>query len=221
MPISFVWLYIFKCDVCVLKHIWIKTKRFLFFLFAFGSDLYQPCFSKFFKLILCEKGVFATYFTTKLSCKFGLFFFFSLFSEFSSSHGTPPWNISRDSSFISFSSFGGVSSLGSSYSLIPFQNSSSLSLGSPLEAGMQGSIQMFLTKPQDQTSDSLASQRRHLSFKLSHFLRWLLLFYDDPSSSSTSPLGISWFLSYSFSPLGWRLPATRASKRTTFVLNFF
>ncbi|KAL5798340.1 hypothetical protein ACOSQ2_003160 [Xanthoceras sorbifolium] len=65
--------------------------------------------------------------------------------------------------------------------------------------------------PQDQTSYSLASQRRHLSFKLSHFLRRLLLFYDNPSSSSTSPLGTSRFLSHSFSPLGWRLPATRAT----------
>ncbi|KAH0988139.1 hypothetical protein GBA52_015316 [Prunus armeniaca] len=71
-----------------------------------------------------------------------------------------------------------------------------------------------VSAPQDQTSDSLASQRRRLSFKLSHFLRRLLLFYDNPSSSSASPLGTSRFLSHSFSPLGWRLPATRASKRT-------
>ena len=40
-------LYMFKCDVCVLNHMWIKPKRFLFFLFAFVSDLYHPCFSKF------------------------------------------------------------------------------------------------------------------------------------------------------------------------------
>jgi hypothetical protein len=40
------------------------------------------------------------------------------------------------------------------------------------------------------------------------------LFYDNPGSSSTSPLGTSRFLSHSFSPLGWRLPTTRASKRT-------
>ncbi|KAH7511592.1 hypothetical protein FEM48_ZijujMtG0001000 (mitochondrion) [Ziziphus jujuba var. spinosa] len=48
---------------------------------------------------------------------------------------------------------------------------------------------------------------------LSYFrqLRRLLLFYDNPSSSSTSPLGTSRFLS--LSPLGWRLPATRAIKR--------
>ena len=61
MLISFVWLYMFKCDVCVLNHIWIKSKRFLFFLFAFGSDLYHPCFSKFSKLILCEKHVFSVF----------------------------------------------------------------------------------------------------------------------------------------------------------------
>ena len=35
-----------------------QTKKFLIVLFAFGSDLYHSCFSKFFKLILCEKNVF-------------------------------------------------------------------------------------------------------------------------------------------------------------------
>ena len=53
---------------------WFKPKRFLFFLFAFASDLYHPCFSKFFKLFLCEKkcflGVFVTYFMSKLSREF-------------------------------------------------------------------------------------------------------------------------------------------------------
>ena len=58
MLISFVCLCMFKCDMCVLNHIWIKPKRFLFFLFAFRSDLYQPCFSKFLKLLLREKHVF-------------------------------------------------------------------------------------------------------------------------------------------------------------------
>ena len=71
MLISFMWLYMFKYDICVLNHIWIKSKRFSFFLFSFGSDLYHPCFSKFFKLILCEKHVFATYFASKLGCEFG------------------------------------------------------------------------------------------------------------------------------------------------------
>ena len=67
MLISFMCLCMFKCDVCVLNHIWIKPKRFLFIFllfllllllllfFAFGSDLYHPCFSKFFKLFLCKK----------------------------------------------------------------------------------------------------------------------------------------------------------------------
>ena len=27
MPISFVWLSVFKCDVCVLNHMWIKPKK--------------------------------------------------------------------------------------------------------------------------------------------------------------------------------------------------
>ena len=58
MLISFVWLYMIKCDVCVLNHIWIKPKRFLFFLFAFRGVLYHPYFSKFFKLFLSEKHVF-------------------------------------------------------------------------------------------------------------------------------------------------------------------
>ena len=56
--------------------------------------------------------------------------------------------------------------------------------------------------------------RRRLSLLCCHFLRWLLLFYDNPSCSSTSLLGTGRFLSHSFSPLGWRLLATRASKRT-------
>lgn len=85
---------------------------------------------------------------------------------------------------------------------------------SRVELGRHFILVTGVSVPQDQTSYSLASQRRHLSFKLSHFLRRLLLFYDNPSSSSTSPLGTSRFLSHSFSPLGWRLPATRASKRT-------
>ena len=41
MPISFVWLYMFKCDVCVLNHMWIKLKRFLITLFVFGSVFYH------------------------------------------------------------------------------------------------------------------------------------------------------------------------------------
>ena len=63
MPISFVWLYMFKCDVCVLNHMWIKPKRFLFFLFAFGSDFYHPCFSN------CVKNMFLSVFMTYFMCK--------------------------------------------------------------------------------------------------------------------------------------------------------
>ena len=58
MPISFVWLYMFKCDVCVLNHMWIKPKRFLFFLFAFGSDLYHLSFSSCFCLKTMFSGCF-------------------------------------------------------------------------------------------------------------------------------------------------------------------
>ena len=57
----------FKCDVCVLNRMWIKQKDFLFFLFAFGSDLYHPCFSKFLKLFSCEKHVFWV-FSWPISC---------------------------------------------------------------------------------------------------------------------------------------------------------
>ena len=35
MLISFVCLCMFKCDVCVLNHIWIKPKRFLFIFLLF------------------------------------------------------------------------------------------------------------------------------------------------------------------------------------------
>ena len=58
ISISFVWLYMFECDVCVLKLIMIKSKRFLFILFAFGSDLYHPCFSKL-SSWFCVKNMFS------------------------------------------------------------------------------------------------------------------------------------------------------------------
>ena len=41
MSYSFVRLYSFKCDVCVLIYIWIKPKRFLIILYVFGSDFYH------------------------------------------------------------------------------------------------------------------------------------------------------------------------------------
>ena len=48
-----------------------QIKKILFFLFASGKDLYHPCFSKIFKLFLCEKHVswvfFMTLFMSKLS----------------------------------------------------------------------------------------------------------------------------------------------------------
>ena len=40
MSYSFVRLYLSKCDVCVLNHIWINPKRFLIILYVFGSDFY-------------------------------------------------------------------------------------------------------------------------------------------------------------------------------------
>ena len=41
MSYSFVRLYLFKCDVCVLIFRWIKPKRFLIILYVFGSDFYH------------------------------------------------------------------------------------------------------------------------------------------------------------------------------------
>ena len=41
MSYSFVQLYLFKCDVCVLNYIQIKPKRFLIILYVFGSDFYH------------------------------------------------------------------------------------------------------------------------------------------------------------------------------------
>ena len=44
MLISFVCLCMFKCDVCVLNHIWIKPKRFLFFFYLFYLFIYLLIF---------------------------------------------------------------------------------------------------------------------------------------------------------------------------------
>ena len=55
---------------------------------------------------------------------------------------------------------------GQSGGLIPFQNSSSLSLGSPLEARTQGSIQMFLTKPDSNEKKVHIFQSQSLSIFL-------------------------------------------------------
>ena len=53
MPYSFVRLYLFKCDVCVLNYIWIKLKRFLIILSVFESD-----FLSFFVFMFCAYFVF-------------------------------------------------------------------------------------------------------------------------------------------------------------------
>ena len=50
MPYSFVRLYLFKYDVCVLNYIWINPKRFLIILCVFGSDFYHSLYSC---LVLC------------------------------------------------------------------------------------------------------------------------------------------------------------------------
>ena len=89
------------------------------------------------------------------------------------------------------------------------------SLGPKVKLGCHFILVTGVSAPQDQTSCFLALQRRHLSFKSSNFLRLLLLFYNNPSSSSTSPLGTGHFLSYSSSPLGWSFPATRTIRETT------
>ena len=47
MLYSFVRLYLFKYDVCVLIYIWIKPKRFLIILYVFGSDFYHSLYSCF------------------------------------------------------------------------------------------------------------------------------------------------------------------------------
>ena len=44
MPYSFVRLYLFKCDECVLNYIWINPKSFLIILYVFGSDFYHSVF---------------------------------------------------------------------------------------------------------------------------------------------------------------------------------
>ena len=41
MSYSFVRLYLSKCDVCVLNHIWINPKSFLIILYVFGSGFYH------------------------------------------------------------------------------------------------------------------------------------------------------------------------------------
>ena len=47
ISISFVLLYMFECDVCVLKLIMVESKRFLIILFSFESDFYHSLFLSF------------------------------------------------------------------------------------------------------------------------------------------------------------------------------
>ena len=66
MSISFVWLYVFKCVVCVLNHMWIKPKRFFYhficiwkcflslFVFKFCTYFVFQCFKLVF--VLKNKG---------------------------------------------------------------------------------------------------------------------------------------------------------------------
>ena len=71
MLISFVWLYMIKYDVCVLNHIWIKPKRFLFFFVCFWRWFVSPIFFKIFQVVFkwktCFLGVFVTHFMCKLN----------------------------------------------------------------------------------------------------------------------------------------------------------
>ena len=55
MPISFVWLYVFKCDLCILNYLMIKPKFFLSILFVFESVfVYHFCVLKVFsKIQIC------------------------------------------------------------------------------------------------------------------------------------------------------------------------
>ena len=72
MLILFVWLYMFKCDVCVLIHMWIKPKSFWSFYLLLEviciTHVFQS-FSSCFVWKTCFLGVFVTYFMCKLSCE--------------------------------------------------------------------------------------------------------------------------------------------------------
>ena len=47
ISISFVWLYVFKCVVCMINCSLIKPKIFISVLFVFGSDFCHSCFESF------------------------------------------------------------------------------------------------------------------------------------------------------------------------------
>ena len=68
MSYSFVWLYLFKCDVYVLNYIRINPKRFLIILYAFGSDFYHS---------LCSCLVLTSFFNKHVLCwKTGVWVFY-------------------------------------------------------------------------------------------------------------------------------------------------
>ena len=73
ISISFVCLYVFKCDVCMLNRLLIKPKRFFSVFFVFESDFYHLCvlkvFSKsqFFVLKNLVFGSFATHLVSGVS----------------------------------------------------------------------------------------------------------------------------------------------------------
>ena len=111
ISISFMWLYMFKCNVCVLNLMWNKPKRFLFVLFAFGSDLSHPYFSKIFKLFLCEKHIFWV-FLWPFSCVSSVASYMVKFLSFSTLDGkfhdyfvskAYPWKISWEA--VSYENF--------------------------------------------------------------------------------------------------------------------
>ena len=71
ISISFVWLYMFECDVCVLKLIMIESKRFFDHFICFWKWFISPMFFKVFQVNFVWKtwflGVFVTHFASSIS----------------------------------------------------------------------------------------------------------------------------------------------------------
>ena len=70
MSISFVWLYMFKCDVCVLNHMWIKPKNFFVLFVCFWKWFVSPMFLKVLQVVFVWKTCFLGVFVTHFMCKF-------------------------------------------------------------------------------------------------------------------------------------------------------
>ena len=75
MPISFVCLYMFKCDVCVCAQLYVDQIKKIFVLFTcFWKWFVSPMFFKVLQVDFvwktCFLGVFASNFTSNLSHKF-------------------------------------------------------------------------------------------------------------------------------------------------------